>query len=498
MDLFKCLMLVLVHGINSITSQDYYQTHLLNKNYNVLVLQPDFNLNNKKLNKTENMTPTIQLFYQRYHNDDYLDNFLKTNKIDLIITDNDFVSCKKNELTHKYYNKSNIDQYHCKFMNSKKELRNYLSQFDDVNKVENYVINNNENIVESLYKINLTDFIIKPSCGAGSGGVFYLYRLNNELVNLDNFLEQRNDNIYINQVCNEYLVEEFIDGSEHNLDIVLFNGTVYFWHVSDDLIDRDRFQDTRTNFPTSLSRKKRLLMLNQTLIILKHLNIYNGVYHVEFKFHNKKAYLIELNPRRPGGLYVDHIEALYGSNLEYDEILIGLGMAPYMNIGAISMVKPKYKICERDMFPHILDKDAIGAVLLNNTEYKKILNNTKKINYTFYVDDYIIVNNTNEQDYVIYNINTKRKKYGCHVLEMLEKPKYLAIYKLNHTIENLDNIFYIHNNSIKTVSKLLDDEHNIIDLSRVLNQGNKLYAYHDNISCEKSLINCLYITEIKI
>ena len=55
--------------------------------------------------------------------------------------------------------------------------------------------------------------------------------------------------------------------------------------------------------------------------------------------------MIELNPRRPGGFYVDYIEALYGSNLEYDEILIGLGKEPYMNTNAVNMVKPILKIC---------------------------------------------------------------------------------------------------------------------------------------------------------
>ena len=477
----------------SLLPNEYYKLNLLNRNYNVMVLQPDFNFN-KKLNTSENLTASIKLFYQRFYNDEYLETFTKNNSIDLIITDNDFVSCKKNELTAKYFNRSNIDHNHCHLLRDKKTLRNYLSQFDDINKVENYVIDNDENVRESLNKINLNNFIVKPSCGAGSGGIFNLYRQDNKLINLERFLDQRNENIYIQQVCNKYLVEEFIGGTEHNLDIVLFNGTVYFWHISDDIVDMDRFQDTGTSFPTKLGRKRRIKMLNQTMAILRHLNISHGVYHFEYKMFKKKPYLIELNPRRPGGFYVNYIEALYGSNLIYDDILIGLGKEPYMNTNAVNMVKPILKICERDVFPHVLDASAKGGVLLNNTDYRRTLNNTQGVNYTFYIDDYTIVNNTNEEDYVMYNLNIKRRRYGCNLLRFIDDPNFLPIYTLNQSLNDTYNIFKIYNNSLKTVSRLSDINNKTIDMSTVLNVSNKLYVYSDNISCDKHVMNCLYIT----
>ena len=96
----------------SLLPNEYYKLNLLNRNYNVMVLQPDFNFN-KKLNTTENLTSSIKLFYQRFYNEEYLETFMKNTSIDLIITDNDFVSCKKNELTAKYFNRSNIDHNHC-------------------------------------------------------------------------------------------------------------------------------------------------------------------------------------------------------------------------------------------------------------------------------------------------------------------------------------------------------------------------------------------------
>jgi biotin carboxylase len=222
-----------------------------------------------------------------------------------------------------------------------------------------------------------------------------------DLSNLDKFKDLRNDNIYINEVCDKYIVEEFINGTEHNLDIVIYDDVVYFWHVSDDGIDWQNFQDTQTSFPSKLKDKSKLDMFEQAKLILKALEIRNGVYHFEFKFDKNKSYLIELNPRRPGGKYVEYIERLYGNNLEYDDILIEIGDKPYMNKKALKMINPKKEICENEIFAHILNNESIGIILLKNKKFKKNLDKIKNLNYEFYKDDYTVVNGTHEQDYYI-------------------------------------------------------------------------------------------------
>ena len=84
------------------------------------------------------------------------------------------------------------------------------------------------------------------------------------------------------------------------------------------------FQDIQTIFPSSLNNKEQINMFEQAKFILKRLNIQNGVYHFEFKYYKDKAFLIELNPRCPGGDYVEYISKLYGNDLEYDDMLIAL------------------------------------------------------------------------------------------------------------------------------------------------------------------------------
>jgi biotin carboxylase len=113
------------------------------------------------------------------------------------------------------------------------------------------------------------------------------------------------------------------------LDLSIFKDEVYFWHVSDDSIDMINFQDIQTRFPSKLKNPQKLNMLEQAKAILKRLNISSGVYHFEFKYDKDKAYLIELNPRCPGGNYVNSYSKLYGSDLDYDDLLIALNRRPF-------------------------------------------------------------------------------------------------------------------------------------------------------------------------
>ena len=307
---------------DAISAKKFYKIHLLNEKHKSLVLNPTF----FKTVDTPSykLTKNIKVYDYIFQDDDHIDEFIKNKSIDLIRTDNDFVTCKKNELTEKYFNRYNIDQTHCKFLQNKQALRSYLSKFHEINNVKSKIFTNDKYIVQKLKRIEFDNFIVKPTCGAGSGGVFNLYRENNDIINLDKFKDHRNDNIYIKDVCNTYIAEEFIGGSEHNLDLVIFKNEIYFWHISDDSVDMQNFQDIQTIFPSSLKNEEQINMFEQAKFILKRLNILNGVYHFEFKYYKDKAYLIELNPRCPGGNYVEYISKLYGNDLEYDDMLIAL------------------------------------------------------------------------------------------------------------------------------------------------------------------------------
>ena len=465
------ILLALSSTIYSLPAKEFYTLHLSNKNYKILVLYPEFYISSR-VNTTENLTEHIELLYQPFISTEHFEQFMNNNSIDMIITDNDFVSCKKNELTWKYYQRRNIDIQHCGYLQSKNELRSFLSNFQDINQVPSVMLYNDERLIDNIQNVRFENFIVKPACGAGSGGVFHIYRENGTLNNLERFIELRNDNIYIS-VCNKFIVEEFIGGSEHNLDIVIFKGEVFFWHISDDDIDMLNFQDTGTSFPTKLKLKQRVEMFRQAKLILEHLNIKNGVYHFEFKMFKKKAYLIELNPRRPGGNYVDYIERLYKSNLELDEILIAFGKEPYYNKKAIKMMKPKKTICEKELYAHSLDANARGVILLNNSEYRQELDKDHRLNYTFNIEDYELLNNTSEQDYAIINIHMLEKKRTCRFPEDLTYIKYVPIYPLNTSRIDLSEVYRSLNNTVKTVRTLRDDK--IIDISGALRTSSPRY-----------------------
>ena len=111
-------------------------------------------------------------------------------------------------------------------MQNKQALRSYLSKFHEINNVKSKLFTNDKHIVQKLKRIELDNFIVKPTCGAGSGGAFNLYRENNNIINLQTLKDHRNGNIYIKDVCNTYIAEEFIGGSEHNLDLVIYKDEI--------------------------------------------------------------------------------------------------------------------------------------------------------------------------------------------------------------------------------------------------------------------------------
>jgi hypothetical protein len=284
------------------------------------------------------------------------------------------------------------------------------------------------------------------------------------------------------------------------LDIVIYDDVVYFWHVSDDGIDWQNFQDTQTSFPSKLEDKQKLNMFEQAKLILKALEIRNGVYHFEFKLDDNKSFLIELNPRRPGGKYVEYIERLYGNNLEYDDILIELGEKPYMNKKALNMINPKKEICENEIFAHILNNESIGVILLRNKKFKKNLDKIKNLNYEFYKDDYTVVNGTHEQDYYIYNLNLKKKRNACNALLEVGKPNYIPILKLPSHKKDIDkrNVFLISNGTIKTTYRLYDCFKKTVDLSKYVTSENKVFLYTEDKRCSHTDFNCLYFLNLNI
>jgi len=149
--------------------------------------------------------------------------------------------------------------------------------------------------------------------------------------------------------------------------------------------------------------------------------------------------------------------------------------------------KPKKKsICDREYYSHILDKNSIGTILLNNEKHRN------KINYKLHHNDFNIIKTGNECEYAIYIINSSKMKNACYYLEKLKKPNYVSIYKLpkNYNIIK-DNIIEVINGTITTVKKL--DGNKIYDYSKKINKHSKVYLYVNNIKCFSNDYNCLYI-----
>jgi biotin carboxylase len=175
--------------------------------------------------------------------------------------------------------------------------------------------------------IEWTDFpcIMKPAyAGGGSRGV-YLVNNHEEIRQylMESWSVYRDD---------EVIIEEYIDGSEHTIEVIVFKGQAYLLSISD-----------KVNYPENVSVVQNLYFpgkighqnkedINDLISSACHaLGLSNGSAHFEILIRNKDIYLLEVGGRPGGGLNFYPICILssgYDYPLELARVLTG--KSPYL------------------------------------------------------------------------------------------------------------------------------------------------------------------------
>mmetsp|Transcript_4414 Transcript_4414/g.13382 ORF Transcript_4414/g.13382 Transcript_4414/m.13382 type:complete len:558 (-) Transcript_4414:1446-3119(-) len=148
--------------------------------------------------------------------------------------------------------------------------------------------------------------VLKPSFGAASFGVFRVNSLDeteNMYKHIMDTLLDRTDASLADLWAQgtEMLLEEYYDGDEFDIDIVLSNGKVVYEKVSDNWhCCEPWFQETGTNCPSLYpeeAQKELTSLASKTTLALGFLW---GVFHVEVKYTSRGPRLIEVNARMGG------------------------------------------------------------------------------------------------------------------------------------------------------------------------------------------------------
>lgn len=100
----------------------------------------------------------------------------------------------------------------------------------------------------------------------------------------------------------EFLLEEYLEGPEVDVDIVLKNGNSFYCGLSDNGPTKEPyFTETYGLFPSLLPQRDQDALTSLSLECLKTLGFTHGVFHVEAKLTSAGPRIIEVNARMGGG-----------------------------------------------------------------------------------------------------------------------------------------------------------------------------------------------------
>lgn len=103
---------------------------------------------------------------------------------------------------------------------------------------------------------------------------------------------------------NAMLLMEFIEGTEHDVDLVLFGGRLLAAFVSDNGPTRlPGFTETAACMPTGLAPEQEAQLVQAAFRCCLGCGLLDGVFNVELKLTGAGPRLIEINPRM-GGFYL--------------------------------------------------------------------------------------------------------------------------------------------------------------------------------------------------
>jgi len=133
---------------------------------------------------------------------------------------------------------------------------------------------------------------------------------------------------------NALLLMEYINGSEHDVDIVVYGGRVIGAFVTDNGPTRlPYFCETSSCMPSRLHQDQQAALAFAAFTCVREVGLTDGVFNVELKMTSTGPKLIEINGRM-GGFYIrDWCKRVWGVDLLQCVASISVGLRPVLATG---------------------------------------------------------------------------------------------------------------------------------------------------------------------
>jgi biotin carboxylase len=126
---------------------------------------------------------------------------------------------------------------------------------------------------------------------------------------------------------NDLLLEEYLDGVEFDVDLVMQDGECVFSSVSQNWPTAEpSFQETGLHCPPDHDRKDVRRLVGHVVETVRAFGLGQGVLHVEGKCTSRGPRIVEVNARMGGGRVHEFVEAIWGVDLVEAQLRSCLGV----------------------------------------------------------------------------------------------------------------------------------------------------------------------------
>lgn len=194
-----------------------------------------------------------------------------------------------------------------------------------------HIILRTENEIKKIETSLKFPLVIKPTYGSSSAYVMKVENIE-ELIQTYFFIKN-NLSIDVESALTdglEILVEEYITGHEVDIDILIQNGKIKFYSISDnDQTNEPFFIETGQSIPSILPKKEQTALIEMAEEVLEKIGVQNGCIHFEAKSTKTGPVPIEVNLRMGGDEVYSFVKGAWGIDLIENALKIACGI--YIN-----------------------------------------------------------------------------------------------------------------------------------------------------------------------
>jgi biotin carboxylase len=131
------------------------------------------------------------------------------------------------------------------------------------------------------------------------------------------------------RVGNDLLLEEYMDGVEFDVDLLMHDGRCVFSSVSQNWPTAEpSFQETGLHCPADHDKRAVRRLVDLVIRTVQAFGLHSGVLHVEGKCTSRGPRIVEINARLGGGRVWQYVRDVWGVNLVDALVYACLGLPP--------------------------------------------------------------------------------------------------------------------------------------------------------------------------